>query len=56
MDLRLLEYFVSVAATQHMSKSAEELDISQPALSAGIKKLEAELARSFSTAADGGWS
>ncbi len=43
MDISQLTYFVKVASLEHMSKAAAELNISQPALSANIKKLEAEL-------------
>lgn len=43
MDILQLEYFLKVAATQHVSQAAEELNISQPALSSNIRKLEAEL-------------
>ena len=43
MDLLQLEYFLRLAANEHVSKTAEQLHISQPSLSATIKKLEAEL-------------
>ncbi len=43
MDISQLSYFIKVASMEHMSKAAAELNISQPALSANIKKLEAEL-------------
>jgi len=43
MDLTTLEYFIKVAQTQHISRAAVELNISQPALSANIRKLENEL-------------
>ena len=43
MDLLQLEYFLRLADNEHVSKTAEQLHISQPSLSATIKKLEAEL-------------
>lgn len=43
MNLQQLEYFQEIARTQNMTKSAERLHISQPALSATLKSLENEL-------------
>lgn len=43
MNLQQLEYFRELAKTQNMSKSAEKLHISQPALSGTLKALENEL-------------
>ena len=43
MDLLQLQYFLKLANIQHVSKTAELLHISQPSLSATIKKLEVEL-------------
>lgn len=43
MDFLQLKYFLTVAKTCHMTKAAEELFISQPALSKMIKSLEEEL-------------
>ena len=43
MDLLQLQYFLRLATTEHVSKTAEQLHISQPSLSATIKKLETEL-------------
>ncbi|MEG0260860.1 MAG: LysR family transcriptional regulator [Lysinibacillus sp.] len=43
MEWQQLEYFVVVAKLQHMTKSADILSISQPALSRSIAKLEEEL-------------
>lgn len=43
MDIRVLKYFVQVAKSRNFTRAAEQLYISQPALSKMIKKLEAEL-------------
>ena len=43
MELLQLKYFLQLARTQHVSKTADMLNISQPSLSSTIKKLEAEL-------------
>lgn len=43
MDIRVLKYFVSVAQEQNMTKAANLLHISQPALSRQIADLETEL-------------
>ncbi len=43
MELLQLWYFLQLAKTQHVSKTAEMLYISQPSLSATMKKLENEL-------------
>ena len=43
MDIQQLHYFLKVAELEHMSKAADELNISQPALSATIRKMEDEL-------------
>ncbi len=47
MELDQLIYFAKVAELEHMSKAAEELNISQPALSVSIRKLEDELGIRF---------
>jgi DNA-binding transcriptional LysR family regulator len=43
MELLQLKYFQSVARLQHISRAAEELNITQPSLSIMISRLEAEL-------------
>lgn len=43
MELTQMRYFQVVAKHQHMTRAAEELNVSQPALSAMIARLEGEL-------------
>jgi len=43
MDIRELRYIMEVAKTQNITKAANNLYISQPALSKSLKKVEAEL-------------
>lgn len=43
MLLRQVEYLVALAREGHFGRAAEACHVSQPALSAGIRKLEAEL-------------
>ena len=43
MNIQQLQYFVTVAELEHMTKAAQQLHISQPALTASIQRLEAEL-------------
>ncbi len=43
MELLQLQYFQTIARTEHMTKAAQELRISQPALSVTLSRLEEEL-------------
>lgn len=43
MELTTLRYFRTIVQTGHMTRAAEQLGVSQPALSAAMKKLEAEV-------------
>ena len=43
MDLRLLEYFLTVVREENISKAAEVLHVTQPTLSRQMKELEDEL-------------
>lgn len=43
MELTQLRYFLEVAKTQHVTKSAESLHVAQPALTQAIHRLENEL-------------
>lgn len=43
MELLQLQYFITAARYEHMTKAAAALHIAQPALSQSIKRLEAEL-------------
>lgn len=43
MELAQLQYFLEVANSEHITKSAEKLHIAQPALSQSIRRLEEEL-------------
>ena len=43
MDLRVLNYFLTVAQEKTISKAAEVLHLSQPTLSKQLKDLEVEL-------------
>ena len=43
MNFNQLEYFIAIAETGHMSQAAEMLNVSQPALTSNIQKLEREV-------------
>jgi DNA-binding transcriptional LysR family regulator len=43
MELRQLEYFVTVAGEQNFTRAAERLHVAQPGISAQIRQLEREL-------------
>lgn len=43
MDIQQLQYFQVLATKQHMTKAASELNITQPALSSSLSRLENEL-------------
>jgi DNA-binding transcriptional LysR family regulator len=43
MELTPLRYFIAIAAAGHMTRAARSLGVTQPALSAMLRKLEAEV-------------
>src|SRR4026209_172495 len=43
MDIRQLQYFLTVARLRHFTQAAEELRVAQPALSKQIRQLEYDL-------------
>ena len=43
MELLQLKYFYALAKTQHVTRTAEQLHIAQPALTQTINRLEKEL-------------
>lgn len=53
MEFRVLQYFLTVAQEESISRAAERLHLTQPTLSRQIAQLEEELARRFSSGANG---
>lgn len=47
MDIRVLQYFVTIARERTISRAAEQLHLTQPTLSRQLKDLEEELAVSL---------
>ncbi|MCH3906580.1 MAG: LysR family transcriptional regulator [Lactobacillus sp.] len=47
MELRVLHYFVAIVQAKNISKAAESLHVSQPALSRQIKQLEDEVGQTL---------
>ncbi len=45
LDLYLIRYFLAVVETGSFTKAAEQVSVTQPTLSAGIKKLEEQLGK-----------
>ena len=45
MELRQLRYFLSVAETEHLTRSADALHVTQSTLSHGLRQLEEERGR-----------
>ncbi|WP_414043868.1 LysR family transcriptional regulator [Macrococcus sp. EM39E] len=43
MELHHFEYFIKLSETEHMSEAAEALNVSQPALSRALAKIESEV-------------
>ena len=43
MEIRVLNYFLAIAREQNMTKAADIVHVSQPALSKQMKELESEL-------------
>ena len=52
MELRLLEYFLTVVREENISKAAEVLHVTQPTLSRQMKELEDELNTTLSSEAN----
>ena len=47
MELRVLKYFIKIAEEENMTKAAQKLHVSQPALSKQMKELEKEIGHLF---------
>ena len=43
MDFKTLKYFISVAETLSLSKTADQFSVTQPTISQAISKMEHEL-------------
>ncbi len=47
MELRVLKYFLTVAAEGNITRAADVLHVTQPTLSRQLKELEDEMERTF---------
>ena len=47
MELRVLKYFLTVAAEGNITRAADILHVTQPTLSRQLKELEEEMERTF---------
>ena len=56
LDLNLLRVFDAVARERHVTRAAERLNLSQPAVSNALARLRRRWATSCSSAAPAGWS
>src|SRR6201996_4507819 len=54
MELRQLQYFAAVARHRSFTRAAEELYVTQPALSQQVRRLEAELGLALLTRGSSG--